>query len=135
MRNKKIFSLSGEEEDFGWNLNWQITPKGYLSKEDGDLSVYKLSNKRNKLKKQAYMCGKCRNKGFIPINNYFSGSRAHHLTRDLVIFIPRKLHEKFNGKHYASKPETMVQINMEALKWLMRKDKWCGCDPLSKPVC
>ena len=120
MNNKRILLDKGEEDGYGWRFTWEVKSNGEFSGLDGKLSTYKLSQKGIRFKKQAYMSGKCRNKGFTAINDYFPGSRAHHLTRDLVIFIPRKLHEKFNGKHNVHKPETMVQINMEVLNWLMK---------------
>jgi len=34
-----------------------------------------------------------RNLGFIPLNNYFKGSAAHHLDKSYVVYIPEEVHK------------------------------------------
>jgi hypothetical protein len=57
--------------------------------------------------------------GFIPLNKKFIGSEAHHLNKELVVYIPKLKHRKHYGKHCVHKPETMVEVNTEALTWFM----------------
>ena len=58
--------------------------------------------------------------GFFTVNERGFDMEGHHLTRDLVLFIPTEVHKtKGTGRHTPTKPKTMIEINMEALKWLV----------------
>lgn len=58
-----------------------------------------------------------RNFGYIPLNNKFPGSVGHHISKDLVIFIPEELHKSV--PHRYNDPTSMGEINGLALEFMM----------------
>lgn len=59
--------------------------------------------------------------GFIPLNNLFPDSHAHHIDKDHVIYVPRKLHESTPHNIWTGKG--MREINDKAFAWLATTDK------------
>lgn len=57
-----------------------------------------------------------RNLGFIPLNEYFEGSNAHHRNNKQVIHIPEKLHQSI--AHRLSDWQSMAKINLVAERYL-----------------
>lgn len=55
--------------------------------------------------------GKC-----ILLNDYFSGSHAHHITKSIIIYIPSDLHNHI--KHNMRTGQGMAEMNMLALQYL-----------------
>ena len=47
--------------------------------------------------------------GFIPLNEWFEGSEAHHICPTFVIYIPKELHQSIG--HSVFKWKNMEQIN------------------------
>lgn len=60
---------------------------------------------------------KWRGLGFVPLNerNEIANS-PHHIDEELVVFIPRKIHESFN--HSVRKGYNLEEMNNLAFKWL-----------------
>lgn len=54
--------------------------------------------------------------GFIPQNEYFEGSHAHHIDKERVIYIPQELHK--NIHHSVLKNVNMEKINTIAFEFL-----------------
>lgn len=52
---------------------------------------------------------KRRGLGFNPLNSWFSGCEAHHINKDDVIYMPRKLHRSIYHNQYTG--QGMVQMN------------------------
>jgi len=50
-----------------------------------------------------------RNLRFIPLNNHFEGSDAHHINREEIIYIPKKLHKSIY--HNLNTGKNMKEIN------------------------
>jgi hypothetical protein len=71
--------------------------------------------KMNPDKGRKYTAKRKRNLGYIEINNYFVGSEGHHLTKEYVIYIPKKLHRSVY--HNILTGYNMNLINFEVLKW------------------
>ena len=59
---------------------------------------------------------KRRSLGFVPLNQPFEGSDAHHICRTFVIYIPKELHQSI--RHSVLKQKNMEQINQLAWKYL-----------------
>ena len=57
-----------------------------------------------------------RNFGYIPLNEKFPGSVGHHISMDLVIYIPEELHKSI--PHRYDDPISMGEINILALEYL-----------------
>ena len=53
---------------------------------------------------------------FIPLNHSFDGAEAHHIDKDLVVYIPYDLHRSI--KHNIFTDEGMANINGKALIWI-----------------
>lgn len=58
-----------------------------------------------------------RNLGFIPINTSFEGAEGHHMTREVVIYIPKALHRRVH--HILHSGKNMQQINALSLSFLL----------------
>jgi len=54
--------------------------------------------------------------GFIPLNDYFDDCVAHHINKDLIIYIPQDIHRSFY--HSVLQNRNMVEINSLAFTWL-----------------
>lgn len=78
--------------------------KQYQKTENGKLIQLKSHAKRRKY-------------SFNPLNKYFKNSNAHHINDTYIIFIPKELHVQYYG-HRLDRPESMVQINIEAFKFM-----------------
>ncbi len=84
-----------KEERFGTdNPNWKGGKK---------LSKKKTSTKRR------------RNLGFIPLNDVFENSEAHHMDKEYVIYIPYNLHHSVSHNVYNGK--NMDIINEKVIDW------------------
>jgi hypothetical protein len=59
---------------------------------------------------------KRRELGFIPLNNPFAGSVAHHIDKECVVYIPRELHVLVRHNVWTSKG--MTEINDRVFEWL-----------------
>ena len=63
-----------------------------------------------------------RNLGFNPINQKFKDSEGHHLTKDIVVYIPTKLHKSV--WHSLSKNINMERINGCVLEWASKNPQF-----------
>ena len=59
---------------------------------------------------------KRRQLGFIPLNEYFEGSDAHHISENFVIYMLKELHESLS--HNIWTWHNMEQMNKLAIKFL-----------------
>ena len=57
-----------------------------------------------------------RNMGFIPLNYHLPNHDGHHIDNEYVIYIPHDIHTSIYHNH--NKPNTMVEINKIAFKYL-----------------
>ena len=58
-------------------------------------------------------------KGATVLNKRFEGSHGHHMSEDVIVFIPKKLHESV--RHNLETGEGMDEINGKALIWVGRQ--------------
>lgn len=54
--------------------------------------------------------------GFIPLNTYRDGDEAHHINKELVIYIPKSIHKSIH--HSVLKNKNMDKINSVAFSYL-----------------
>ncbi len=87
-----------------YKIKRKITRKLYLATLKGK-ELYKKRRANRK-----------RNLGFISINNWFQNSHGHHINKDVVIYIPGKLHNSIAHNHNV--PKSMVEINRVAFQYL-----------------
>lgn len=59
---------------------------------------------------------KRRGLGWIPLNDYFSNSVAHHIDNDHIVYVPKRIHESFGG---LSRKEHRKRM----LEWIKENDK------------
>lgn len=85
------------------------------------LENFKIINARHSAKRK-------RELGYEPINKPFEGAVGHHLTKDLVVYIPGELHRSV--KHNIFTEEGIEEINLKALNWL--KEELNGKHPVVK---
>ena len=55
--------------------------------------------------------------GFIPLNEWFKGSEAHHIGKERVIYIPKEIHQSI--RHNVWTGRNMVLINALAFDYLL----------------
>lgn len=58
--------------------------------------------------------------GFEPLNEPFEGSHAHHITKDIVIYIPEELYRSVSHNVFTGKG--MEEINGKVLVWLSKNE-------------
>lgn len=94
----------------------EISVKKYKQSEKGKRSdrKYKQSNKGKETQKR--IKSKRRSLGFVPINNFFLDSHAHHFDINYVIYIPRDLHKSVSHNLFTGRG--MKEINDLAFQWL-----------------
>lgn len=76
--------------------------------------VRRKNNTKSHVKRKKHL-------GFEPINEPFEGAHAHHMTKDVVIYIPAELHRSI--RHNVFTGEGMKEINEKALNWLKKVKK------------
>ena len=64
---------------------------------------------------------KYRGLGFIPINDKFDGTEAHHIDRDFVIYIPKRIHKSIY--HSIVTGKNMKEMNKAAFEYTYREDR------------
>ena len=57
-----------------------------------------------------------RSLGFVPLNEWFEGSEAHHIDRERVIYIPKEYHQGI--RHNVWTGRNMDEINAVAFNYL-----------------
>jgi hypothetical protein len=62
---------------------------------------------------------KRRKLGFIPLNELFENSQAHHIDFECVIYIPEQLHQSIS--HNVWTGQGMTEINDKVFEWLELK--------------
>ena len=55
--------------------------------------------------------------GFVPLNEWFEGSEAHHVDRERVIYIPKEYHQSVSHNVWTGK--NMALINNLAYDYLL----------------
>lgn len=68
--------------------------------------------KANKRKRHA----KRKGLGFIPLNKYFEGSEGHHISENLIIYIPKLIHQSLYHSIWTWR--NMEQMNRFAIEYL-----------------
>lgn len=79
---------------------WRKTPKG---KEREKRHNHRINAKRREF-------------GFVPLNEPFLGSVAHHIDKECVIYIPEQLHKSIPHNIHTGKG--MFEINDKVFEWL-----------------
>lgn len=88
---------------------------GYTKKwQEKDPVTYRKTYTRTNAKRH-------RELGFEPINEPFEGAHAHHMTKDIVVYIPAELHRSVC--HNVFTGEGMDEINGKVLVWLGKQDR------------
>ena len=101
---KKEWNKAHPEHKKQWN---KVHPE-YLKQwaKDNPDRFKAIRKKRN---------SKCRQLGFIPLNELFEGSEAHHIDKERVIYIPKKLHRSIYHNNFTG--QGMDKINTLAVQW------------------
>lgn len=77
-----------------------------------------------KTKKGKEVSSKCihrrkRDLGFVPLNERFENSEAHHINENEIIYIPKELHQSI--RHNLKTGKNMFEINMNAFEFLKQQ--------------
>ena len=142
MKMKCFVLASGTEEGCGWEIATKILKNGtFFSKGNISIQDKKLRNKivntwiknnpekwkkshtkavKKWIKNNPKAVKKFRNKrrglGFEPLNKPFEGAEAHHITKDMVVYIPKEIHRSVTHNIFTGK--NMDVINGKTLVWV-----------------
>ena len=75
-----------------------------------------INNPEKNRKTNKRKWNKRRDLGFFPINEYFEGSHAHHISQNFVIYIPTEIH--ISVPHCLFTGRNMEAINKLAIEFL-----------------
>lgn len=65
---------------------------------------------------------KCRGLGWFPLNSWFLGCDRHHVNKELIIHMPRKLHRGKGNYHNHNTGKGMARINAIAYNFLFKQE-------------
>jgi hypothetical protein len=78
--------------------------------------IWKMNHLEQVREYQRREAQKRRGLGFIPLNEWFDGSQAHHIDFECVVYIPKELHRSIYHNIWTDKG--MVEINNKVFEWL-----------------
>lgn len=86
--------------------------------------INRRTSQYQKTKKGKEVSSKCynrrkRNLGFVPLNEWFEKSEAHHINKNEIIYIPNELHQSI--RHNLQTGKNMFEINMNAFEFLKQQ--------------
>lgn len=90
--------------------------KNYRLKNPTQIKDWRKNNRGKMHKISNRQQAKRRNLGFIELNNWFEGSEAHHIDKECVVYIPKKLHRSIYHNIYTG--YNMAEINDKVFEWL-----------------
>jgi len=100
---KKSYYMENRSERLSKDKFFRQTPKG------------KAISKRHKSNRRGL--------NFVPLNEWFTGSEAHHVDKEYVIYVPMEMHQ--SNRHSLLKDRNMGMINGLAFKFLKEKGVMC----------
>ena len=92
--------------------------KQYRENHAEEIKEYRQTETFKKIRRKvdAKVHAKRKGLGFIPLNEPFPGSHAHHFNKEGIIYIPAELHRSV--KHNIFSGGGMQEINRFAFEWL-----------------
>lgn len=128
MKYKRTNIASGSIDEWNWSIRIRVNEKAeimethyiHIAEKERDNRNTKRWMDRNREKwnetqKRTYN-RRSRDLGFIPLNEKFENSHAHHIDKDYVIYIPAELHRSV--WHSLVNNINMEKINALAFKYL-----------------
>ena len=98
---------------------WKMGEKGRINISKSQTGLFGKKSHRWKGGKKlssARANGKRKNFGFIPLNDWFKGCEGHHIDKEFVIHIPKKMHRSIY--HSISENINMDKINFLAMDFI-----------------
>lgn len=106
---QKQYRKDNREKLLEKRKQWQKDNPGHNKQWRKDNPEKRIEiNKRQQFKR--------RNLGFFPLNEYFKGSEAHHISENFIIYIPVKIHRSIQHNIWAWR--NMEKINKLAIELL-----------------
>lgn len=105
--SKKQWMLKNHQKIVDENKRWKEKHLGYM-KQYKQSPQGKEADRRNKAKR--------RRLGFVPLNKKLPGTEGHHINREEVVYIPKKLHRSI--WHSLSLNINMDKINLVTFDYL-----------------
>lgn len=95
--------------------------KQYFSDNKEKRTEYKRQWRKNNIDRERIIGQKSKNKrkrnlGFFPLNEYFEGAHAHHISQNFVIYMPEEIHRSI--WHCLETGHNMNEINKLAINLL-----------------
>ena len=128
MKYKRVNVASGNVDEWSWSIRIRINEKAEImdthyirtaekERENRNTNrwIDKNKEKWNEIQKRTYN-RRLRNLGFMPLNEKFENSHAHHIDKNYVIYIPAKLHRSVY--HSLINNINMDKMNALAFKYL-----------------
>ena len=120
----KDYKENNEEKCRNYNKQWRLNNRKRITKiarewvKNNQEKVNKINKKwiANNPQKIKEIKSRRRSFGFIPLNTYRDGDEAHHINKELVIYIPKSIHKSIH--HSVLKNKNMDKINSVAFSYL-----------------
>jgi len=77
---------------------------------------WKMNHPKETIEYNRKHCANHRKLGFIPLNQPFESSEGHHIDKNFVVYIPKKLHGSIS--HNIQTGKGMTEINDKVFEWL-----------------
>ena len=120
-KNKMIFHLRHREEERKYAaLRYEKYPEKCKAISKKYFNTVK--GKKSRKKANDKMRSKRRGLGFIPINESFSDSEAHHIDKEFVLYIPKEIHQSVFHNIWTGL--RIKEINDKAFEWLAHSENF-----------
>jgi len=106
---RKVYYAGHKEEE-------KAHRKAYYMGHREEEKAYRVKNKEKYLAFERKTNAKRRKLGFIPLNEWFEGSEAHHICMTFIIYIPKEMHQSIYHSIWTG--EGMQDINNFAWNFL-----------------
>lgn len=123
---QKIYRQNNKAKVNAITKNWQETHRAEIRKwnkehkaeraKSWEKYVHTEKGKEERKRNRAKQYARRRGLGFIPLNSPFENTEAHHIDRDHVVYIPKKIHKEI--RHSLDDKASMEKINTIALLYL-----------------
>lgn len=155
MKVKTITLISGNENHIKWNLVTRVKKDGLFDSREHFMFLETSSEKKRAYERKIWKTRESvrlyrleyhrehpesvqrahtkrkRGLGFEPINEWFEGAHAHHITKNIIIYIPEALHRSVSHNIWTG--EGMEEINKLAFDFLKMQKKNSRKKKLGKP--
>lgn len=114
---RKNYRINHREREKAHNKKWEENhPERAKQSMNERVRRWRLKHPEDRKRTRRRNKAKRRKLGFVPLNEPFAGSDAHHIDKIHIIYVPKSLHDSIRHNIWTGKG--MTEINSEVYKWL-----------------